>query len=601
MALYHVRISVAGERSDETKLDLTEGQLEQQFLGPYREGRPITVNGRVVQIENLERIRISRSDQPSKDLIRVLQDEDRASPVALVGGPSYAWRAAGRAEDVTDALISGPPRQGAAATPPVDAGPKLRRVTVPSGPGDRRSVFLVHGRNLRVSGGMVTFLRALDLRVIEWERAVSLTGEPNPYIGDVISAGLEEADAVVVLATPDDFVRLDPELASDPEDPELSEARQPRQNVVYEAGMAMALAPTRTLIVAVPGTKILSDIAGRHLAHLDDSAQARKRIVSRLQTMGLAVDDSGEAWLEAGDFGDSVQSLPPASFDPLEEGVDEFIGDDEPPRSPAFLTQWRHSTDGIEASPVMQMASTSMPGGPPSSGQTAFARFGICITCDPLDPDASSSAVGSAFLDLLESDVVESLLAPTTDSQGDNGWTRLAGNGLLRFDAVGGQLLNDLPRVSAMFLTPARGMGAYGRADRLACLWLHMELAATANDPAPRNALSLPDLYSRFSDAIAVACGFDAFLATGLGLRTWDRPPAKLGVLLQTPGALADLIDTDGLSALPGAVLSNQFIGYAIAERDNGKPSNAVAKDLLTQLCDHSLHLDKFEPVIGAL
>ena len=164
--------------------------------------------------------------------------------------------------------------------------------------------FLYTVETLKQQNAMKEFLRSLDLRIIEWEQAVSLTGEPNPYIGDVITIGLEEADGIVVLATPDDIVKLDPELTDDLHDPELDETRQPRQNVIYEAGMAMALAPTRTLIVATPGTKILSDIAGRHLAHLDNSPRARKRILSRLQTMGLSVDDSGDGWLDAGDFGE---------------------------------------------------------------------------------------------------------------------------------------------------------------------------------------------------------------------------------------------------------------------------------------------------------
>ncbi len=290
---------MAGEQSDETKLDLTEEELEQQFLAPYRDGRPITVNGRVVEISDLERIRISTSDHSARDFIPRLQAEDRSSSVVVFGGPSYSWRAAGRARDVTDYFITGPPGSAVSA----DADPKLRRVSVPAGPGDGRTVFLVHGRHRRMREAMTQFLRSLDLKIIEWEQAVALTGEPNPYIGDVIAAGLEAADGVVVLATPDDIVRLAPDLADD-DDPELTEARQPRQNVIYEAGMAMALAPTRTLIVATPGTKILSDIAGRHLAYLSNASPARKRVISRLQTMALRVDDSGEDWLGAGDFGD---------------------------------------------------------------------------------------------------------------------------------------------------------------------------------------------------------------------------------------------------------------------------------------------------------
>lgn len=303
MTLYHVRLSIPGERQGELKVDLSREQLETQFLQPYRQGRAITVNGRVVDISDLERIQISCSEGSAKDFIPRLQAEDRASSVAVIGGPTYGWRAAARAEDVTDEFIDGPPGREPHGT---DLGeltePKLRRVTVPSGPGDGRSVFLVQGRDADMASAMTQFLRALDLKVIEWEQAVQQTGEPNPYIGDVIAAGLEAADAIVVLATPDDFVRLDPNLATDPEDAEVLEMRQPRQNVIYEAGMAMALAPTRTLIIATPGTTILSDISGRHLAFLDNSAEARKRIVGRLQTTGLAVDDSGPGWLQAGDF-----------------------------------------------------------------------------------------------------------------------------------------------------------------------------------------------------------------------------------------------------------------------------------------------------------
>jgi len=311
VALFHVRLSIAGQRSGEVKLDLTEEQLQRQFLQPYRAGAPITVNGRVVAMSDLERIRISRSDGSARDSIPLLEAEDRASTVAFIGGPTYTWRAATRAEDVTDDYIDGPPGYASETSAhddedkanATDASLRRNRVTVPAGPGDGRSVFLVHGRDGAMASAMRTFLRTLDLRIIEWEQAVALTGEPNPYIGDVIAAGLEQADAIVVLATPDDIVRLSPALAADPSDPELGEAAQPRQNVIYEAGMAMALAPTRTLILATPGTRILSDIAGRHLAYLDNSPRARKRIVGRLQNTGLAVDDSGEDWLSAGDFG----------------------------------------------------------------------------------------------------------------------------------------------------------------------------------------------------------------------------------------------------------------------------------------------------------
>lgn len=95
-----MRISVAGEPPDENKLDLTEDQLDHQFLAPYREGQPITVNGRVIELANMERIRISTSEHSASNLISQLESEDRSSSVVVIGRPSYSWRAAGRGQDV---------------------------------------------------------------------------------------------------------------------------------------------------------------------------------------------------------------------------------------------------------------------------------------------------------------------------------------------------------------------------------------------------------------------------------------------------------------------------------------------------------------------
>ena len=305
MALYHVRVSVVGERHDEVKLDLSSEQLHQQFLEPYGLRLPITLNGRVVEPPSLERIRISTSEESAWDFLPQVKARERDTFAVVIGGPSYAWKVAARGHDVTDEFINGPPGWNAlAAEQSAEDAIRVRHVTVPSGPGDGRSIFLVHGRNSNVVNAMKDFLRALDLRIIEWEQAVRLTGEPNPYVGDVITSGLEAADGIVVLATPDDLVTLDPSLADSVDDPELNEAGQPRQHVIYEAGMAMALAPNRTLIIATPGTKILSDLSGRHLAYLDNSPRSRKRILNRLQLVGLSIDDSGEGWLDAGDFGE---------------------------------------------------------------------------------------------------------------------------------------------------------------------------------------------------------------------------------------------------------------------------------------------------------
>jgi hypothetical protein len=107
---YHVRITQKSYKiHDETKLDLSEEQLKIRFIEPYEQGKSITINGKTIELEDIERIRISRSSQDSKYLIRQLEAEDASSPVLVLCGPSYEWRAADKAEDVTDDFIKGPP------------------------------------------------------------------------------------------------------------------------------------------------------------------------------------------------------------------------------------------------------------------------------------------------------------------------------------------------------------------------------------------------------------------------------------------------------------------------------------------------------------
>jgi hypothetical protein len=50
-------------------------------------------------------------------------------------------------------------------------------------------VFVVHGRNLKARDAMFAFLRSLDLKPMEWNQAVGLTGIASPYIGQVLDAG----------------------------------------------------------------------------------------------------------------------------------------------------------------------------------------------------------------------------------------------------------------------------------------------------------------------------------------------------------------------------------------------------------------------------
>lgn len=167
---------------------------------------------------------------------------------------------------------------------------------------DPRAVFVVHGRNKVLSDAMFEFLRAIDLKPIEWDRGVEMTGEASPYIGQILDAAFDHAQAVVVLMTPDEIAYLQSQYGSGETDSETLPAAQARPNVLFEAGMALGRDAKRTVLVEVGAVRPFSDVAGRHTIRLSNDTAARQALATRLRTAGCPVDLIGSHWHTAGDF-----------------------------------------------------------------------------------------------------------------------------------------------------------------------------------------------------------------------------------------------------------------------------------------------------------
>lgn len=166
-----------------------------------------------------------------------------------------------------------------------------------------RNVFVVHGRDTRTRDAMFAFLRSIDLWPLEWSEAVDATGKPSPYVGEVLDRAFAMAQAIVVLMTPEDSACLLPEFRSDQDPPhETRPTPQARQNVIFEAGMAMGRAHDKTVIVEVGALRPFSDIGGRHVIRMNDSTQRRQELAERLQKAGCPVRLGGTAWHSAGTF-----------------------------------------------------------------------------------------------------------------------------------------------------------------------------------------------------------------------------------------------------------------------------------------------------------
>lgn len=167
---------------------------------------------------------------------------------------------------------------------------------------DPKNVMVVYGRDEKMRTSMFEFLRSLGLNPIEWEQAVKATGSASPHTLDVVVKAFEMAKGVVVLMTGDDLAKLRPDLVSDGEQFERELSPQPRANVLFEAGMALALHRDRTVPVSIGSIRRMSNIDGINLVRLDNTPEARNTLAGRLENAGCPVNKVANDWLKAGDF-----------------------------------------------------------------------------------------------------------------------------------------------------------------------------------------------------------------------------------------------------------------------------------------------------------
>jgi predicted nucleotide-binding protein len=167
----------------------------------------------------------------------------------------------------------------------------------------RRDVFVVYGRDDAARRAIFDFLRALDLRPLEWEALVRGAGSTAPFLSEAARKGIELASAVVVLMTPEDIVQLHPELHEPREaGAEVGTTMQARPNVLVELGMALAAKPAGTLVLMLGEQRPVTDLGGIDFIRVIDTPQCRRKIAGRLRQAGCSVDDADGDWLTAGDF-----------------------------------------------------------------------------------------------------------------------------------------------------------------------------------------------------------------------------------------------------------------------------------------------------------
>lgn len=173
-----------------------------------------------------------------------------------------------------------------------------------------REIFVIHGRDKRARRQLFLFLRSIGLHPIEWTEALAEAGGGAPMINDILDTVLKPKRAFLVLLTPDDVAQLKPAHADGDDDPEVQAAGQARPNVLFEAGMAFGRHPENTVLVEFGKVRSFTDIAGRFIVKLDSSAESRRKLAHRLESIGCEVNLNGSDWLSEGDL------TPPTSKPP---------------------------------------------------------------------------------------------------------------------------------------------------------------------------------------------------------------------------------------------------------------------------------------------
>lgn len=175
----------------------------------------------------------------------------------------------------------------------------------PAHPDKARRVFVVYGRDSKLTSRFFDLLRAVDLRPLEWETLVQATGRATPSLAEVVAGAPHLAQATLVLLSPDDVVELHSDLVLDGDAPQdRDRGAQARPNVLFELGLALMAYPDNTVIVEVGQLRPLSDLAGLNVIRFDGSGPAIRKVLHRLEVAGCAVDYSAVDWLDPERFAD---------------------------------------------------------------------------------------------------------------------------------------------------------------------------------------------------------------------------------------------------------------------------------------------------------
>ena len=160
-------------------------------------------------------------------------------------------------------------------------------------------VVVVHGRDAARTAFFFELLQRLNVHAVAFDELIARAGSGSPSIRQLIRTAFTQAQAVIILFTGDDVANLRPDLLGTSEGGgERTPTPQPRPHLLFEAGVAVALQPDRTIIVEVQPLRGLLNLDGVHVVRFSTGTrEERTQLANRLRAAGCELDTSGTQWL----------------------------------------------------------------------------------------------------------------------------------------------------------------------------------------------------------------------------------------------------------------------------------------------------------------
>ena len=256
---YHVTIKPKSDKGyGENKTDLTKDQLISRYVEPYEQGKPILINGKIVNPDDIEEIRISRTGMTIESFYESSKFMIRADGTAV------------SPEDATDEFLEGPPGYKK------DLLSQSRKVKPK--PLDKNKVFIVYGHDEAAQEKAARFVEKHGLEAIILHE--------KPSSGRTIIEKIEDYSDVgfaIALYTPDDVGNV--------KDKAEGLTGRARQNVVFEHGYLMGKLGRENVVALVDGVvELPNDISGVVYIEMDKGSAWKQKLMKEMQQSGYNID-----------------------------------------------------------------------------------------------------------------------------------------------------------------------------------------------------------------------------------------------------------------------------------------------------------------------